>query len=127
MEHKRFFGLHFDFHAAEEEVGTRTVPEDIEWYINEAKPDFIQCDSKGHEGNSSYPTKVGYQAPNIKSDNLRVWSDVAKKTNTPLYVHYSGVWDGRYVEAHPEEAVVNENGESRGRASLFGRYCDDLL
>jgi len=127
VEHKRFFGLHFDFHAAEEEVGTRTVPEDIEWYINEAKPDFIQCDSKGHEGNSSYPTKVGYQAPNIKSDNLRVWSDVAKKTNTPLYVHYSGVWDGRYVEAHPEEAVVNENGESRGRASLFGRYCDDLL
>lgn len=69
--------MHFDFYAKnEDELGVRTEAEDIERYLLAAKPDFIQCDSKGHEGNSSYPTKVGKQAALIKLDNLRVWRDV---------------------------------------------------
>ena len=73
MDNKRFFGLHFDFHADNEnEVGVRIDPSDIEWYINEARPDFIQCDSKGHSGNSSYPTKIGKPADKIKNDALKM-------------------------------------------------------
>lgn len=39
---KRFWGLHFDFHAGNEvEIGVRTCEEDIERYILDAQPDFI--------------------------------------------------------------------------------------
>lgn len=130
---ERFFGLHFDFHANDEcEIGTRTNPEDIEWYINQAKPDFIQCDCKGHLGISSYPTKVGKAADRIKSDNLRIWVDVAKKHNIPIYVHYSGVLDDYYANKNPESAAKNKEGEidklnGFGAVSVFGNYVDKLL
>ncbi len=125
---KRFWGLHFDFHAQNTiEIGTRTVPEDIEAYILAAKPDFIQCDSKGHEGNSSYPTKCGKPADLMQGDNLRIWRDVTKKHNLPLYVHYSGVFDDEYVKANPDEGQRNRNGDLTGKISLFGNYLDDRM
>ncbi len=90
----RFFGLHFDFHAKNDvEIGLRTNPEDILWYIREARPDFVQCDCKGHEGNSSYFTKVGKPADKLKVDNLRIWCDTVHKAGLPIYMHYSGVID----------------------------------
>ena len=125
---KRFWGLHFDFHAINSiEVGTRTVPCDIEEYILAAKPDFIQCDSKGHEGNSSYPTKVGKPADLMQGDNLRIWRDVTKKYNLPLYVHYSGVFDQEYVKANPSEGQMTRDGRLTGKVSLFGNYLDDCM
>ena len=66
MDHKRFFGFHFDFHAGNEtEIGLNTDPADIEWYIDQGKPDFIQCDCKGHPGNCSYPTQIGNPADKL--------------------------------------------------------------
>lgn len=130
MENKRFFGIHFDFHAGNEiEVGVRTNAEDIQRYIDDARPSFIQCDCKGHPGNSSYPTKVGKAADKLKADNLRIWCDVAKKNNIPIFVHYSGVIDMEYEKAHPEKAQVVEEGVFRndGALSLFSDYDDDLL
>ncbi len=125
---KRFFGLHFDFHAGNDvEIGFRTRPEDIEWYIKEANPDFIQCDCKGHEGNSCYPTKIGKPADKIVSDNLRVWCDTAKKHGVPIFVHYSGVIDVEYTKAHPEDAACDKEGNPTAKISLFGRYLNDVL
>ena len=128
MNKERFFGLHFDFHADNEtEIGLRTNAENIEKYIEAAKPDFIQCDCKGHPGNSSYPTKVGHMADNLKADNLRIWVETAHKHGIPIFMHYSGVWDAAYTKAHPEHAVVNEKGEITEKASLFSPYVDNLL
>lgn len=128
MDNKRFWGLHFDFHAQNKiEVGGRTVPEDIEAYIEATDPDFIQCDSKGHEGNSSYPTKYGKPADLMQGDNLRIWRDVTKKHNIPLYVHYSGVFDDEYVKAHPTEGQMTRDGKLTGKVSLFGNYLDDCM
>lgn len=128
MENKRFWGLHFDFHAKNTiEVGGRTDPKDIEAYIEAAKPDFIQCDSKGHEGNSSYPTKCGKPADLMQGDNLRIWRDVTRKHGLPLYVHYSGVFDDEYVKAHPTEGQRTRDGKLTGKISLFGNYLDDCM
>lgn len=130
MENKRFFGIHFDFHAGNDaDIGSRTSAEDIQKYIDDARPTFIQCDCKGHAGFSSYPTKVGNPAGRIVSDNLRVWCDVAKKNNIPIFMHYSGVMDAEYERQHPEKAHVGEPGEYRspGSISLFSDYVDDLL
>ena len=124
-KHERFFGLHFDFHADNEtEVGIRTKPEDIERYIIDAKPDFVQCDSKGHSGNCSYPTKVGKAADKLCADNLKIWADTVKRHNLPLYVHYSGVLDEAYCKANPEYATIKQDGTPTISVNLF---CDDYL
>lgn len=129
MKHERFFGLHFDFHANNNtEIGMNTNIEDIEKYIKDAKPDYIQCDCKGHPGNSSYPTKVGKAADKLKTDNLRVWVTAAKKNNIPIYVHYSGIWDDEYVKEYPEDAAIYlDNDWNIGAISLFGDYLDKRM
>ena len=68
-----YFGLHFDFHANEEtrDIGAEFDGAVLERILREVKPDFIQCDTKGHPGYSSYPTKVGTPAPGLRRDILR--------------------------------------------------------
>lgn len=126
---KRQFGLHFDYHAQNNyPIGETTNIEDIEQYLIDAKPDFVQCDCKGHPGLSSYPTKVGTPAKGMVKDNLRIWSDACKKHNIPLYVHYSGVWDMEYVKNHPDDRELNAEGKPYDHSvSLFGNYDKDLL
>jgi len=53
------------------EIGNNVTCEMVEKIIEEVKPDYVQCDCKGHPGFSSYPTKVGYAAPGIKYDSLK--------------------------------------------------------
>lgn len=77
-----YFGLHFDFHANEwtRDIGEEFDEKIVERICKEVRPDFIQCDTKGHPGYSSYPTKVGNAAPNISRDILMGWRAVTKKT-----------------------------------------------
>ena len=90
MKRKRrtdsFFGMHFDFHAKcdQENIGSTADPEQINRLLKRVKPDFIQCDTKGHFGYSSYPTKVGLSSPNQAADILRMWRDVTEKNNVAL-------------------------------------------
>ena len=109
-------------------IGDHTYPEDIAWYIEQARPDFVQCDCKGHPGNSSYPTKVGKVADKLVADNLRVWVDTIHSYGLPVYVHYSGVMDAEYVKAHPEDGAINEDGTpDRNCVSVFGPYVERLM
>ena len=125
---ERFFGLHFDFHANENTKDITIDPASIQKIIDIAKPDFIQCDCKGHDGISSYPTRIGYACPSIKDDILRIWREVTKKNGIPLYVHYSGVWDKKAVEEHPQWAVTNSDGSKSNIAtSTVSEYADKLM
>jgi hypothetical protein len=125
-----FFGLHFDFHASPEQtgIGDNCDPVLIEKLIVEVKPDYIQCDTKGHPGISSYPTKAGNPAPEIKADILKMWRDCTEKYGVALYSHYSGVWDNEAAKNHPEWCAVNSKGEtSKEKMSVFGPYLDELM
>lgn len=125
-----FLGIHFDFHADEEStnVGESVSEEMIENIILKVNPDYIQCDCKGHPGLSSYPTKVGYQAPRFVKDPLKVWRDVTQKHSVALFMHYSGVVDVKAITEHPDWARVDEKGENDKRStSVFGPYVDKLL
>lgn len=127
---ERFFGLHFDFHAGPDsvDIGGTTTEESVQKIIDIVNPDFVQCDSKGHPGYSSYPTKVGYPAPSIKKDLLKIWRKVTEKNGVSLFVHHSGVWDKKALEEHPEWAVIRADGtKSEYSTSLFGGYEDELL
>lgn len=125
-----FLGIHFDFHAGPDcrEVGKNTTPEMVNAILDKVKPDYIQIDCKGHPGYSSYPTKVGNPVPGFVGDPLRVWRDVTAARGVSLYLHYSGVWDSRAIELHPEWAAINADGSTNKNAtSVFGPYVDRLL
>ena len=107
-----FFGLHYDLHpnAADTELGRETTYEHIRAMLEKAAPDFVQYDCKGHPGYTGYPTEVGSPSPGIVNDALRIWRDVTRDMGIPLSVHYSGVWDTRAIELHPEWARIGANG-----------------
>ena len=134
---KGFFGLHYDLHAAAEDtrLGAELTPQHLRRQLEKVKPDFVQCDCKGIPGYASYPTKIGYPAPGIVRDALRVYRDVTREMGIPLSVHYSGLWDVRAVEMHPEwsaldpagKLVVPRPGYEYGFICRLGPYVDDLM
>ena len=125
-----FLGIHFDFHAGADctQIGKNTTPAMVNNIIDLVHPDYLQIDCKGHPGLSSYPTKIGNQAPGFVGDPLRVWRDATAKRGVALYMHYSGVWDSEAIRRHPDWAVVNADGKPNPNAtSFFGPYADQLL
>ncbi len=125
-----FLGIHFDFHAGADckEVGKNTTPEMIDAILDKVRPDYLQCDCKGHAGYTSYPTKVGNQVPGYVGDPLKVWRERTAKRGVSLYMHYSGVWDTRAVELHPDWAATDASGNRNpNMTSVFGPYVDRLL
>ncbi|MBX3007066.1 MAG: alpha-L-fucosidase [Melioribacteraceae bacterium] len=125
-----FFGLHFDFHATnnDKEIGKTFNAATIDSMLALIKPDYIQVDCKGHPGISSYPTKVGNPAPGFEKDVYKIWRDVTAKHGVGLFVHYSGVIDNEAVKRHPEWASVDRDGKiSVTNNSVMGPYVDQLL
>ena len=117
-----FLGIHFDFHAgaANKNIGVNTTPEMVGTILDMVHPDYIQVDCKGHPGYSSYPTEVGNPAPGVVTDPLAVWRKVTADRGVGLYMHYSGVWDARAVEIHPEWAIKDPAGNPSDRiTSVF--------
>lgn len=125
-----FFGMHFDFHAGPNEtnIGKTLDGTYLSKLLEEVKPDYIQCDCKGHHGICSYPTKVGKPAPEMNGDILRLWREITEKYGVSLYAHYSGVWDAYQSEIHPEWAAIDQNGKKDKFAlSVFSKYNDEVL
>jgi hypothetical protein len=124
------FGLHFDFHAsaADKEIGKTLTRKMIDSLLTTVQPDFIQIDCKGHAGFSSYPTKVGNHPGGFVQDPLKLFREVTAERGVALYLHYSGVLDGRAAELHPGWAAKNANGVSSPREiSRHSGYLDELL
>lgn len=124
-----FFGIHFDFHAMEGETVARIYrPDIVSKLLDKVKPDFVQCDTKGHAGFSSYPTKAGTQAAEIKKDVLKMWRSLTEERSIALYGHHSGLYDMTVAKNHPEWAVKDENGSiSPAYISPFSPYADEIL
>ncbi|SOD89348.1 alpha-amylase family protein [Spirosoma fluviale] len=129
---KRYFGLHFDFHAGSNDslIGRNLSESGLDSLLTAVKPDFIQIDCKGHPGVSSYPSKVGTAtvAPNIAKDPLAFYRAVTRKHGVGLYLHYSGVFDDAALAKHPGWAAVKADGTlNTSKTSVHGPYADSLL
>ncbi len=125
-----FFGLHYDLHPgpSDTELGRETTYEHIREQLEKAKPDFVQYDCKGHPGWAGYPTKVGSPSPGIVNDALKIWRQVTKDMGIPLSIHFSGVWDTRAIELHPEWANVNAAGHpSPNNTCPLSAYTEELM
>ena len=108
-----FFGLHYDLHAnpTDTELGRETTYEHIREQLDKVKPDFVQYDCKGHPGWAGYPTKIGAPAQGIVNDALKVWRKATKDMGIPLSIHFSGIWDTRAIELHPDWANRHADGK----------------
>ena len=95
-----FFGVHFDLHASEDitDAGKTLTAAMIDTFLLKVRPDFIQIDCKGHPGISSYPTKVGFHVKGFEKDPLKLFRERTEANNVALYMHFSGVWDGKVVK-----------------------------
>ncbi len=125
-----FFGIHFDLHASEniEDAGRTLTYEMVDTFLLRVKPDFIQIDCKGHPGISSYPTKVGFHIRGFEKDPLKLYREVTEKNNVALFMHFSGVWDNKVVQEHPDWAVIKSNGErSTQKVSFFSPYLQKYM
>jgi hypothetical protein len=125
-----FFGLHFDLHpnASDTALGADISEENIRALLARVKPDFVQYDCKGHPGYTGYPAKAGWASPGIVKDSLAVWRKATNESGVGLYIHYSGVWDSKAIEEHPEWARIDADGKRDPNAtSVFGPYVDELL
>jgi len=115
--HERvFFGIHYDLHASagDTALGQELTVEHLVERLSRVRPDWVQCDCKGHAGYTSWPTRVGSTAPGVVNDALRIHRDATRQLGIPLGVHYSGVWDTRALELHPDWARVDARGRPDG-------------
>lgn len=125
-----FFGMHYDLHANanDTELGAELTPEHLRETLEKVKPDWIQCDCKGHAGWTSWPTEVGSPSPGIVKDALRIHRDVTKEMGIKLGMHYSGVWDTRAIELHPEWARIDADGSANANMTCrLSGYLDELM
>lgn len=125
-----FFGIHSDFHAIPKEglvIGATLNESDIREICECLKPDFVQIDCKGHPGLASYPTKMSNAMPSFKVDPLMLWRKVTKEYGIGLYCHFSGVYDEKYCREHPEDAVLNADGNYESAVLPFSKYYDEYF
>lgn len=131
-----FFGLHYDLHAGAQdtELGAALTTEHLKTELEKVRPDWVQCDCKGHAGYTSWPTEVGTTSPGVVKDALRIHRDVTREMGIPLVMHYSGVWDNRALDLHPDWACVGPSGEVAGKEGFvtgatcnLSAYTDELM
>lgn len=125
-----FFGMHLDLHP--QETDTNLGADIEEQYLRELlrriKPDYVQYDCKGHAGWAGYPTRVGSASPGIVKDSLALWRKATRDLGIGLFVHFSGLWDSRAIQLHPEWARQGPNGErDPNNTSVFSDYREKLL
>lgn len=124
-----FFGLHYDLHAnaGDTELGRELTHEHLRERLQRVKPDWVQCDCKGHAGYTSWPTRIGSTSPGVVKDGLRIHRDVTRELGIKLGMHYSGVWDSRAIELHPEWARIDAQGQAdKDSTCPLSAYTDEL-
>ena len=124
-----YFGLHYDFHAQDdmENIGGEFNEAGFTRMLDSAKPDYVQFDSKGHRGLTSYPTKFNNAAKGLKGDMLKEVRRLTAERDMALLVHHSGVYDDEALKQHPEWAQVIDGQPSANYVSVFSPYVDELL
>lgn len=107
-----FFGLHFDFHATADTkgIGGETVAEKIGEYLDTVKPDYIQVDTKGHPGYTSFFSEYGDVAPGLVADHIKIIREETAKRGIKLIAHHSDIYDMRACREHPEWCAVKRDG-----------------
>ncbi|MBI1338447.1 MAG: hypothetical protein GC164_16010 [Phycisphaera sp.] len=120
-----YFGLHIDLHANahDTELGRRVDAKMVRKLIRATRPDYIQYDCKGHNGNLAYPhSKIsqsagGKNAKGIIKDALKIYRKVTREEGVRLLAHFSGIWDDTALHDNPRWATRDHHGKRRPHAT----------
>jgi len=133
---RHYFGLHYDLHAGKQdtELGTRSSPGHLAANLKLSRPDFVQCDCKGHPGYTSWFSRSRHASvpQSLKKDALKQWRTATRELGIPLHCHYSGIWDNAAGALHPEWCVVDAKGKKpKDKADKkmcpLGSYQEELM
>jgi hypothetical protein len=129
----RCFGFHHDLHVlpSDRDIGAQCNPKELAEMLKLTGADFVQTDSKGHPGLTSWFSKTpgASVGPGVVKDPLLVWRAATKQLGLPLHCHYSGICDISAGNKHPEWCVVGPDGKpvGMGFASMVsaagGKMC----
>ncbi len=126
-----FFGIHYDMHGHDDDLPglcSKVDEEQLFRLWSEIRPDWVQCDGKGHPGYTTWFCKNGWAAPTLEKDGVRAYRNASKRLGIPLGIHYSGLRDGKAVEEHPDWHSVNYDGQKRRDCiCLTSSYVDELM
>ena len=125
-----YLGIHFDFHVQPDShpMGNNPRPDIFAKMLDAVDPDFMQCDTKGHPGYASYPTKAGVPAPGMQVDVLKMLRGLTRERGIALYGHHSGLYDLYIAQHHPDWAVVHADGTvSTEHLSAFSPFWEKVL
>jgi len=138
-----YFGFHHDLHVikSDRHIGAECDPKQLAQMLKLTGADFVQTDSKGHPGLTSWFSKTpgASVGPGVVKDWVLAWREATKELGLPLHCHYSGVFDISAGAKHPEWCIVGPDGkpvrrEFEGMASTGGStmcprgpYVDELM
>ena len=110
-----FFGMHYDLHGHDDDLPGFCGKVDEEQLFrlwSDLKPDWVQCDGKGHPGYTTWFCKTGWTTPTLEKDDVRAYRNASKRLGIPLGIHYSGLRDGKAVEENPDWHSINYDGRN---------------
>jgi len=102
------------------DIGTRCSEKELVPMLRLTGADFVQTDSKGHPGYTSWLSKTpgASVSPGIVKDALRQWRVATTKLGLPLHAHYSGIVDVAAAMKHPEWCAQSHDGKPGSTSSL---------
>lgn len=111
-----YFGFHHDLHADPTDTVIGTRCEDLVAMLRLAGVEFVQTDSKGHPGFTSWfsQTPEATVAPGVVEDALAHWRAATRALGIPLHAHYSGIWDQAAGVKHPDWCLLTADGTPAG-------------
>ncbi|MEI6520153.1 MAG: alpha-amylase family protein [bacterium] len=111
-----YFGFHHDLHAdlTDTVIGARC--EDLVDMLRLAGVEFVQTDSKGHPGYTTWESRTpdASVVPGMVKDALAQWRAATRELGLPLHAHYSGIWDQAAGAKHPEWCLLTADGTPAG-------------
>jgi hypothetical protein len=109
------FGFHRDLHVEpiDTGIGSRCSREELEAAIRLSGADFVQTDSKGHPGFTSWFSRNPHASvgPGVEKDALAAWRAATRALGLPLHAHYSGIWDKAAGAKHPQWCIIGGDGQ----------------
>ncbi len=113
-----YFGFHHDLHVlpTDRDIGTHCSAEELAEMLRLTGADFIQTDSKGHPGLTSWfsKTPTASVGPGVAGDALAGWRAATRKLGLPLHAHYSGIFDVSAGSKHADWCIRGPGGQPIG-------------
>jgi hypothetical protein len=127
-----YFGYEYDMHANtnDTDLGKHISVDYLVQQLKLAKVDFLQSDSKGHEGLVSWQSKTPAAsiASGIVHEMIDYWVRAGKELGVPCQAHYSGIFDEAAGNKFPAWNAVDAQGNPvKGKMCPRGPYVDELL